>query len=61
MEMLRTFNNGIGMIAVVPEDAAQDVLERLVGMNEKAFLIGTVVERKTSKSQVKWIKEPTCR
>lgn len=61
MEMLRTFNNGIGMIAVVPEDSVQDVLERLAGMNEKAYLIGTVVERKTSKSQIKWIKETTCR
>jgi phosphoribosylformylglycinamidine cyclo-ligase len=56
-EMLRTFNNGIGMIAVVPEEAAQDVMQRLEGMNEKAFVIGRVVERKTSKSQVKWLKE----
>ena len=30
-EMMRTFNNGIGMIAVVPDHAAQDVLERLNG------------------------------
>ncbi|MBW2570763.1 MAG: phosphoribosylformylglycinamidine cyclo-ligase, partial [Deltaproteobacteria bacterium] len=28
-EMLRTFNNGIGMIAVLPEEVAQDVTERL--------------------------------
>lgn len=60
MEMLRTFNNGIGMIAVVPEEASQEILERLSGMNEKAYLIGTVVERKTSKTQIKWIKETTC-
>lgn len=60
-EMLKTFNNGIGMIAVVPENAAQEVLERLAGMNEKAFLIGQVVERKNSRSQVKWISsESTC-
>ncbi|RPJ80597.1 MAG: phosphoribosylformylglycinamidine cyclo-ligase, partial [Deltaproteobacteria bacterium] len=60
MEMLRTFNNGIGMIAVVPEESSQEILERLSGMNEKAYLIGTVVERKTSKTQIKWIKETTC-
>ncbi len=60
IEMLRTFNNGIGMIAVVPEEASQEILERLSGMNEKAYLIGTVVERKTSKTQIKWIKETTC-
>lgn len=56
-EMLKTFNYGIGMIAVVPEKSAQDVMQRLDGMGEKAFIIGKVVERKTSKSQVKWIKE----
>ncbi len=54
--MLRTFNNGIGLIAVVPEDCSQEIMERLSGMNEKAFLIGKVVERKTSKSQIKWVK-----
>ncbi len=55
-EMLRTFNNGIGMIAVVPEDSAQDVIERLTGMGESAFVIGQVVERKTAKTQIKWLK-----
>ena len=28
-EMMRTFNNGIGMIAIVPADATGDVLQRL--------------------------------
>ena len=55
-EMLRTFNNGIGMIAVVPEDGAQEVMERLTVMKEKAFIIGEIVERKTARSQVKWVK-----
>ncbi len=55
-EMLRTFNNGIGMIAVVPEKSAQEVMERLVVMNDKAFVIGEIVERKSSQSQIKWIK-----
>ena len=41
-EMLRTFNNGIGMVAVVPENAASEVIERLAAMNEKAFLIGEI-------------------
>jgi phosphoribosylformylglycinamidine cyclo-ligase len=55
-EMLRTFNNGVGMIAVVPEDGAQEVMERLTVMKEKAFIIGEIVERKTARSQVKWVK-----
>ncbi|MBT4364264.1 MAG: phosphoribosylformylglycinamidine cyclo-ligase [Desulfobacterales bacterium] len=54
VEMRRTFNNGIGMIIIVPEKASQEVIERLSGMNEKAFAIGEVVERKTSKSQIEW-------
>lgn len=55
-EMMRTFNNGIGMVAVVPEEAVNDVLSRLEVMNEKAFVIGEVVDRKDSKSQIEWIK-----
>jgi len=55
-EMLRTFNNGIGLVAVVPEKFCQEVMERLSGMNEKPFLIGNVVERGTSESQIKWVK-----
>ena len=54
-EMMRTFNNGIGMIAVVPEQAAQDVLERLNGAEVQAFLMGEVVERKDSEERIAWI------
>ena len=46
MEMMRTFNNGIGMVAIVPEDTVPDVLGRLNGMDQKGFVIGEVVERK---------------
>ncbi len=55
-EMLRTFNNGIGMIAVVPEEFVQDVMERLTVMNEKTFAIGEIVERKTSSTQIQWVE-----
>lgn len=54
-EMMRTFNNGIGMIAVVPEKTAQDVLERLNGADMQAFLIGEIVERKDSEERIGWI------
>jgi phosphoribosylformylglycinamidine cyclo-ligase len=55
-EMWRTFNNGIGMIAVVPADAAQDVVERVAGMNEKAYIIGEVVSaKKSDDKRVKWV------
>ena len=54
-EMIRSFNNGIGMVAVVPEDSAQEILERLIGMDEKAFIIGEVFERKESEARIQWI------
>ena len=54
-EMRRTFNMGIGMIAVVPEDAAQDVIQRLTAMEEKAMIIGEVVERDSSHTQIEWM------
>jgi phosphoribosylformylglycinamidine cyclo-ligase len=53
-EMLRTFNNGVGFVAVVPESAASDVLNRLEGMNESACVIGEVVECKDPQQRIQW-------
>lgn len=44
-ELLRVFNCGIGMIVAVPEDQAEDVLDRLRGLGERGHRIGTI-ERK---------------
>jgi len=54
-EMMRTFNNGIGLVAVVPESAVNDVLERLAGLKEKAYVIGEIAEKKKSKYRIKWV------
>ena len=42
LEMYRTFNYGIGMVLVVPELEADDVMVRLSGLKERAFLIGEI-------------------
>lgn len=41
-EMLRTFNNGVGMILIVRSKEVDDILARLRSLGEKAFLIGEV-------------------
>jgi len=54
-EMKRTFNNGLGMIAVVPENVAQDVCERINAMGEQAYFIGEIVDRKEGTSRITWV------
>jgi len=44
-ELLRVFNCGIGMIAIVPPEQVEEVLHRLQGLGERGYRIG-VIERK---------------
>jgi phosphoribosylformylglycinamidine cyclo-ligase len=44
-EMLRTFNNGIGMILAVPAGEVQGVIARLKRWKEKAYPIGEIVRK----------------
>ena len=41
-EMLRVFNCGVGMIAIVPREEAQEVIERLQALGERAYRIGEI-------------------
>ena len=53
-EMLRTFNNGIGLIAVIPDSVTEEMLDRFAAMDIKAYLMGEVVENKKSKVRISW-------
>ena len=53
-EMMRTFNNGIGMVIVVPDNVAEDLQQRLAAMNEKAFLIGEVLDCRDPGTRIIW-------
>lgn len=54
-EMTRTFNNGIGMILVAPETAVDGILASLTARDEKAYIMGDIVERKTEEeARVVW-------
>lgn len=51
-EMYRTFNMGIGMVLAVKEKDVEDIIARLNGQCEKAWLIGEVVSGKEGQEQV---------
>jgi phosphoribosylformylglycinamidine cyclo-ligase len=44
-EMLRVFNCGVGMVMIVPAHQANDVLDRIIAVGERAYRIGEIVVR----------------
>lgn len=54
-EMYRTFNMGLGLVVIVPASEADEILERLAGMDEPAYLIGEVTERKNKQEPLKLV------
>jgi len=53
-EMSRTFNMGIGMILVVPEYAVLDVMQRIEAMNERAFVVGEILDCREAGMRLVW-------
>jgi len=53
-EMMRVFNMGIGMMIVVSEKDAGEVMERLVMLGEKPFSIGHVEKREPDAEAVQF-------
>lgn len=51
-EMFRVFNMGIGMIVIVPEKEAPDVMEHLEMLGEKACILGNIEKRRSDNPQV---------
>jgi phosphoribosylformylglycinamidine cyclo-ligase len=54
LEMMRTFNCGVGMVLIVPESKVQEMMDRLASLNEKAWVIGDIVERKAGEPHLEW-------
>ncbi len=54
-DMQRTFNNGIGMVIVVPETSAEEVMDRLKAMHQDAYFIGEIESRDNDEAQTQWV------
>ena len=54
-EMLRTFNNGIGMILIVRSKEVEDILARLHTFGEKAFIIGEVGKTEREQETIEFV------
>ncbi len=54
-EMLRTFNNGIGMILIVRSKEVEDISARLHSLGEKTFIIGEVGRTEREQEAIEFI------
>lgn len=54
-EMLKTFNNGIGMILIVRPIEIEDILERLRFLGEKAFVIGEIGKAEREQEKIEFV------
>jgi phosphoribosylformylglycinamidine cyclo-ligase len=53
--MMRTFNNGLGLIMVIDEDETDEILLRLKAMGETAYLIGAVEARVGDEEPIQFV------
>jgi len=54
-ELYRTFNYGIGMVLVVRKEDADDIISRLHGLHEQAYVIGEIAACEDSAAQVELV------
>ena len=55
MEMMRTFNNGIGMIVIVDKNAVKKALNIINAYNQTAYIIGEIKKTDKKGSRVEFI------
>ncbi|NJC87548.1 MAG: phosphoribosylformylglycinamidine cyclo-ligase [Desulfuromonas sp.] len=54
-ELYRTFNYGIGLVMAVPRQDVDEIIDRLRGMKEEAWLIGEIVPRKNGEPPIELV------
>lgn len=52
VEMLKTFNNGIGMVLIVPPEEVEDIISQLQSMHLRSYIIGEISKRKGGEKAV---------
>ena len=52
--MMRTFNNGLGLVIVVSEEDCSEVLLRLKAMGETTYHIGSVESRDDKEAPIQF-------
>ena len=55
-DMLRVFNNGLGLVIVVSEEDCDEVLLSLKAMGEEAYHIGTVEAKGENDPAIEYIE-----
>ena len=56
-EMYRTFNMGIGMVLAVAENQAEEIIDRLKGLGETAWVIGDIAACGEGDERVELVEE----
>ncbi|MCB1153275.1 phosphoribosylformylglycinamidine cyclo-ligase, partial [bacterium] len=51
-EMHRVFNNGLGLVLIVPEAQSEEILGRLEGLGETAWRVGRIERRRDTDASV---------
>lgn len=54
-EMYKAFNNGLGLVVVVPTEQVEDAMDRLSAMEDEAWIIGEVLDAAEDKPRVSYI------
>jgi phosphoribosylformylglycinamidine cyclo-ligase len=55
-EMKKVFNNGLGLVLVVPESRSEEIISHLEQCGEKCFSIGQIVPRAQAESPLEWVR-----
>jgi phosphoribosylformylglycinamidine cyclo-ligase len=55
-EMYRTFNMGIGMVLAVTENQAEEIIDRLNGLGETAWIIGEIAACSVGEERVELVE-----